>query len=47
MFEPFIFVKAVIQAVEVIRCAVLIVNDSDEGDGSTALIAESKKKKEK
>ena len=32
---------------EVIRCAVLIVNDSDEDDGSTALIAESKKQKTK
>ena len=45
MFEPFIFVKPVIQAVEVIHCAVLIVNNSDEGDGSIAVIAESKKTK--
>ena len=43
MFEPFIFVKAVIQAVEVIHCAVLIVNDSDEGHGFITVIAESKK----
>ena len=43
MFQPFIFVKAVIQAVEVIHCAVLIVNNSDEGDGFIAVIAESKK----
>ena len=45
VFEPFIFVKPVIQAVEVIHCAVLIVNNSDEGDGSIAVIAESKKSK--
>lgn len=45
MFEPFIFVKRVIQGVEVIHCAVLIVNNSDEGDGSIAVIAESKKTK--
>ena len=45
MFQPFIFVKAVIQAVEVIHCAVLIVNNSDEGDGSVAMIAENKKTK--
>ena len=47
MFERFIFVKRVIQAVEVIHCAVLIVNNSDEGDDFIAVIAESKKKKEK
>ena len=45
VFERFIFVKRVIQAVEVIHCAVLIVNNSDEGDGSIAVIAESKKTK--
>lgn len=43
MFQPFIFIKPFIQAVEVIHCAVLIVNDSDEGDGSVAMIAENKK----
>ena len=43
MFQPFIFIKPVIQTVEVIHCAVLIVNNSDEGDGSIAVIAESKK----
>ena len=42
VFEPFIFVKAVIQAVEVIHCAVLTVNNSDEGDDFIAVIAESK-----
>ena len=45
MFQPFIFVKAVIQAVEIIHCAVLIVNNSDEGDCSIAVIAESKQTK--
>ena len=45
MFEPFIFVKPVIQAVEVIHCAVLIVNNSDEGDDFIAVIAESKQTK--
>ena len=43
MFQPFIFIKRVIQAVEVIHCAVLIVNNSDEGDGSVAMIAKNKK----
>ena len=45
MFERFIFVKRVIQAMEVIHCAVLIVNNSDEGDDFIAVIAESKKKR--
>ena len=45
MFQPFIFIKRVIQAVEVIHCAVLIVNNSDEGDGSIAVIAENKQTK--
>ena len=45
MFQSFIFIKPVIQAVEVIHCAVLIVNNSDEGDGSVAMIAKNKKTK--